>query len=384
MKLFKKSPKFKADGKLNVLSIKKLSFDEISVWIKDALEFYIPFHLDNVSDQPFIFLSKTYHELDIRSRQLFEDAILSHLNNISFLNPSWSGDAGDELLLLTSLIFRAKHLREKPIGSLFRIINNPMFNDINGFNLRKRAFQTLLELEYLAPVVFWQSLFEIEGDDYAGIVIGGLLHQDILVTIEWIQSHINHKKIFDAFLDYIPWIIEHFPVNQFEQKLFGLSLKLRAQDRETLNQYLITLGVDINLNVIDQLESLFIDDELEDILKSLDVEFHANSPKKDLLQLLMKQVYTSIPPYKPDENLLYSTRILLGFIELIGKKGLAFSVTPIYGFLNELPVRYKDVITSDPSQLFFLEQALYSILFHSDTPELDFIRFGSYGKNSIN
>jgi len=377
MNLFKRAPRFNKDGSLKISSINKLSFNELKDWIKEILEDNIPGYLIDRNDIPFSFLDRIYHQLDIRSRNLFEDAILEHLKDLSRLSPVWLSNAGDELLLLTTEVFKEKHLQKKPLNTLLSIVQNRKFKSVNGFNLHKRSYQTLLGLEYLAPEEFWTNLFKTEGEDYISIVIGGLALQRISGAIDWVISNGNIDKVFYGFLDYLPWIIENYPIEKVKGKLYELSFTLKPELRGVLNQNLLALGIN-EVSVDNNLPmSLMKRAEIEQILRTLGGIFRSKARKEELFQELIRRVYFFSTREEIPGSVPFLARVIIRLTEYMKTESLIECNPAVKSTILGVTDRYRNYYGSRMDTLgrLKLDGASFQLQHISSSPEEDYRRF---------
>ena len=288
---------------------------------------------------------------------------------------------------MTAEVFKEKHLQKKPLNTLLYIVQNIEFKNVNGFNLHKRAYQTLLELEYLTPEKFWTDLFKNEGEDYAGIVIGGLILQDISRSIDWVIHNGNVDMVVNSFLDYLPWIIENYPIEELKRKLFELSFALKPELREILNQNCLALGLnEVSADAVNDLPLHLIKrTEIERILKTLEIDFHTKASKEELFQELIRQIYFLPAREETVGSLPFFVKVIIRLIKYMQNENLIEANPTAKSAILDLTERYQVNYRNkmDVLGLFKIDEAKHALQYVSNDPDEDFRRFVSNADEHI-
>jgi hypothetical protein len=256
-----KPPNVDDQGRVIIDEINSLSMSALRGWTQAVLLGETAFVRGSKGELPHIFLKNIYRELDPSSRGAFEDVILSHLSNM-VQNPKsvWRGEAGDELLLLISYVFRSSNRPKEPTDLLLYFISrgHPFSSKVPS--LHWRAVQTLVGLKYRTRPQFWMDIYRNFGINYARSVFAGLTLTSLPKALDWFMEEAHNSEVVDALLIRLPWLLEEYGAEKLSKHLIGLWAYIPVSYRNDFSTSVRQLGINLVSDVLLNLSS-------EDLMK---------------------------------------------------------------------------------------------------------------------
>jgi hypothetical protein len=238
-------------GQIRIETVNSLTFENLLAWVDSVLHRNDPAAGADRSDLPHSFLSKVYHRLDPQVRACFEDVILGFLAELAHQRlPKWNNDAGDELLLLVGSIFKASPNRRAPVEHLRFLVErwrDEASSDavLAGIDLRWRALQSLVAIEYRAEPEFWRRHYDKTRSESAVIIFAGLSLRDLEAAFLWLEE-IDDEHVLKALVSRLPRLIELSGVERVDLYVRKLVRVLPSQQRASLIGVAQRLGLNVS------------------------------------------------------------------------------------------------------------------------------------------
>jgi hypothetical protein len=181
--------------------------------------------------------------------QAFDQEVMGFLRNLAYdSRTDWSGESGDRLLLLVSVVFDHDTVRHKPLNELLTIARNRQrFYDRGHPNLHWRALQVLVALRYSAPRSFWTQFYSSDDERYAGPVVAGLAVNSLEAAVTWACSKLPDEAVLHAFYAVLPWLVEQHGQSEVGKQLtdVGFASRLSPLARSQFESFAERLDIDI-------------------------------------------------------------------------------------------------------------------------------------------
>jgi hypothetical protein len=303
-------PTIDESGNIVIQSVNELDYVSLSSWIADVLlERFVGIGTDR-HQLPHSMLKEIYHKLDPWVRECFQDALLGHLDDLTSNDSSpFRSEAGDELLLTVANVFSATMNKRKAVDFL-RVLASKKHLISEQPNLHWRSLQVLVAIKHKLPPDFWIKTFSEHGDEYADVVMGGLVQCGLREVFEWIEENAYCDAVQRKFMDRLPRLVEEHDREKVRLLLVDLMPNFpditRTQIAQITNQ--LALHVEDRLWFFDQWEE---EDTLR-IAKELsfdiaDIPKRYNDVKLDIERTLRASYFEKRIDYtvaKPSELIL--------------------------------------------------------------------------------
>jgi hypothetical protein len=314
-------------GFIKIETVKDLSFDNLRNWIKEVLFNKDPGAGGDKTDLPHGLLKRVYHEIDPKVREVFQDAVLLHLKDLS-QNPysEWLGEQGDELLLLVSSIFHAPIHSRRPVDLLLSMANQKRFLSTERKNLHRRALQTLVSIRYRAHPEFWYEQYQIGGNEYAPIILAGLSLRDISKAFEWIKENASNEAAITALFNRLPLMMEEYGGDKISPYLRDLIPILSNPFLEELQKHAERLNVELG-NIGNEVFRSWGKNQLKELAKQLRLEIpRLSTSTSGLSKVIASQLRNYAKPIIGNK-LTPDVEVINGVMHILREKHINLSPT---------------------------------------------------------
>jgi hypothetical protein len=355
-------------GFIKIEAVNTLPFDSLRNWIKEVLCNKDTGVGGDKNDLSHSQLKRVYHELDPKIREVFQDAVLFHLKNLSQdPHSEWLGEQGDELLLLVGSIFRDPPQSRAPIDLLLSMVKQKRFLSTKKMNLHRRALQTLVAICYRAHPQFWYEQYQIGGNEYAPIILAGLSLKSISSTFEWIKENATNETVITALFKRLPLMIEEYGGDKIASYLKELMPILPKTHTVELQKHADRLNLEIG-NLGDEVFRSWRKNELIGLAKQLKLEIpRLLTSTRGLSKMIASQLRNYANKRfifnKPTPDI----EVIEGVLCILREKRLGLS--PIYGkkfvaYMENIPVSIRR--NMDP---FEIDSSRYILMNSGRKPE---------------
>lgn len=220
--------------------------------LRDFLQGRGPVVTGSLSQRPFGFLANIHQSHGQMARDCFQDAVLKLLGELAYRRDRrWQGEPGDQLLLLTSRIFRV-YPKNITVGRILAeyayslLAEHQTDWDSDGFNLHWRTLQTLAALGLPRPPDYWEGHYR-EERRYTITTFSGLINYRIQDAFQWLLmlATKNPKLSLEAIYASLPALKYRCDIDRLAgylgELLHRLPKELRQELRELIEENKIPL-----------------------------------------------------------------------------------------------------------------------------------------------
>jgi hypothetical protein len=221
------------DGSFDFAAIQALSRAELSAFVRACLSTSTDSFAEG--EFPHLTLSIIYRALSSLARETFQEIVLDFLSTISRgAAAAWSGDAGDELIMLAEDILVESSRREEALDLLLDIIGSYPLPASGEVDLRLRALGAVLSFKHRGTREFWLNQHEIGGTAYAPSVFEGLASIDPRHALEWVKGLADEHVMADVLNECLPVLFQDYGVPSVLAGLKAIFHELPESAREAV------------------------------------------------------------------------------------------------------------------------------------------------------
>jgi len=213
-------PSYSQKGELNRESIERMEPEELRQWIFNRLHGDDPTFGGAPGDQPHYLLVVVYPHLKRTIREDIENILIDFIHEIACDSPTqWIGKAGGELFLMADPILINSPRKNYTIDLLLRIVAAEKFDGAECEELRFRALQALIALDYHPSPNFWRDLYDKHGESYAPLVLEGLARTELSAAFEWLGGVTWAESLERSLLFLMPNLLERYGAGEVKKNL---------------------------------------------------------------------------------------------------------------------------------------------------------------------
>ncbi|HLG14950.1 MAG TPA: SpoIIE family protein phosphatase [Blastocatellia bacterium] len=231
-------PRVSEHGDISIESVEALSRQDLSEWVHDRLhgrDVTVP---GDRGGMPHYLLALIYPKLDRATREDLQLIVMEFLRDLVRNGASeWSGEAGDELLMLVEPVLGQSPRRDEAVDLLLGAAKSGRLRTNTDPDLHHRALQVLVELHHRAERSFWQRQFELGGPPYAPTALEGLSLVDASAALKWLTSIRWNEAVEDAIIGLLPSLLEDYGAAKITSLLENVWSKLDPAFHEPLRRY---------------------------------------------------------------------------------------------------------------------------------------------------
>ncbi len=225
-------------GDISIESVDELSREDLRDWVRERLhgqDAGTPVDRDGM---PHYLLTLIYPRLNRSVREDLQNIVIEFVASLARAGPSdWSGEAGDELLMLVESVLGQSPRRDDAVDLLLDAVNSRrLLNNLQP-DLHHRCLQILVQLRHRAERSFWEEQFQFGGAVYMPTVLEGLALINTSVALEWTASIPWTQATEDAIVGLLPSLLEDYGAARVQVLLEGVLPRLAAPGQEALRRF---------------------------------------------------------------------------------------------------------------------------------------------------
>src|SRR5216684_3636244 len=215
------------------------SVDDLTDWLRDRLA-----GVDDVGanggEPPHFLIATLFDALDHSICSNLQKAVHFLIEELAEQNATWSDAAAAELLMLSDPVL-INTSRRPDLIEMLSCLARPTKDAKVSPAIRFAAAQALVTLDVKAAPEFWFSLYEEGKDEYAPIVVEGLVRTDMTALADWLGGKLPNAALELALINLLPFMIDRYGSGIATQMVGSLDVMSR-QSREELRILLNVIG----------------------------------------------------------------------------------------------------------------------------------------------
>jgi hypothetical protein len=228
-------------GWLDRSSVASLSKDELRDWVAARLhgrDTLVPGD-GRQGEYPHHLFASIYPELDRDSRSYIRDIVQEFLRDMARNeNTTWRGGAAHALLLLAQRLHEREFIapiREMAESGKFFVNHIEELSE----DVHRRLLQSLVALDWKAPVEFWHEQFRLAPTRHAGVAIAGLRITDPQHAID-LLPHLpwDDESVQDQTRVALRGLLQVYPHSYIGELLTGIRPQLSVPVQGLIRRFL--------------------------------------------------------------------------------------------------------------------------------------------------